>query len=153
MAIVGEQDRRILVTQVEHKELPEGRSGQDDRLFKHPRRLEPARGHIQAYAAPARSRQVFDFSEQLGRSPAQRDEGDTQGLQSRQMRIGGQARIEDEVAGILPVMFLPEGDEAEDLLGFIALAQIGVGVAEGATGRILGEERQDARLARLRIET
>ena len=53
LAIVGEQDRRILVTQVEDKELPEGRSGQDDRLFKHPRRLELARGHIQAYAAPA----------------------------------------------------------------------------------------------------
>ena len=37
---------------------------------------------------------------------------------------------------------LPELDEVEDLLGLLALAQIGVGVAKGATAGVLGEEGQ-----------
>ena len=42
---------------------------------------------------------------------------------------------------------LPELDEAEDLLGLLALAQVSVGIAEGAPVGILGEESEDARLA------
>ena len=33
--------------------------------------------------------------------------------------------------GALPVGALPEGDEPEDLLGLLALAEVGIGVAEG----------------------
>ena len=62
------------------------------------------------------------------------------------MGVGGEARIEQQVAGILPVVLLPEGDEAEDLLGFLALAQIGVRVAKRAPLGVLRDEREHARL-------
>ena len=55
--------------------------------------------------------------------------------------------VEDQVAGPVAVGALPEVDEAEDLLGLFALAQIGVGVAEGLALGILGQEGEDAGLA------
>ncbi len=42
---------------------------------------------------------------------------------------------------------LPEVDESKDLLGFFALAQIGVGLAEGVGAGLLGQEDQDTGLA------
>ena len=48
--------------------------------------------------------------------------------------------------GSSPCSLLPELDETEDLLGLLALAQIGVGVAEGAAAGVLGEEGQHAGL-------
>lgn len=41
----------------------------------------------------------------------------------------------------------PEGDEAEDLFGLLALADVGVGVAEGAALGVLGKEGEDTGLA------
>ena len=41
----------------------------------------------------------------------------------------------------------PEVDEAEDLFRFLALADVGVGVAEYLAVGILGEERENAGLA------
>ena len=49
--------------------------------------------------------------------------------------------------GALAVLALPEVDEAEDLVGLLALAHIGVGVAEGLAVGVLGEEGEDAGLA------
>ncbi len=49
--------------------------------------------------------------------------------------------------GVLAMGALPEGDEAEDLLGLLALADVGVGVAEGPSLGVLGEEGQDTGLA------
>jgi hypothetical protein len=43
------------------------------------------------------------------------------------------------VAGILAMVFLPEGDEAKDLLGFLSLAQVGVRVAKRPSLGVLGE--------------
>jgi len=54
--------------------------------------------------------------------------------------VGGEARIEHQVAGILPMVFLPEGEEAEDLFGFLALAQIGVRVAKRPSLGVLGQK-------------
>src|SRR6266571_7749433 len=51
------------------------------------------------------------------------------------------------MSGVLAVRALPEGDETEDLLGFLALADVGVGVAEGPSLGVLGEEGQDTGLA------
>ena len=62
------------------------------------------------------------------------------------MRVGGQLRIEDQMPRQLAVLALPEVDEAEDLLGLLAFAEIGVGVAEGAAVGVLGEEGEDAGL-------
>ena len=47
----------------------------------------------------------------------------------------------------LTVLALPEVDEAENLIGLLALANIGVGVAEYLGVSILCQERQDAGLA------
>ena len=63
------------------------------------------------------------------------------------MGVGGQPRIEHEVPWQLTMLALPELDEAEDLLGLLALAQIGVGVAEGATAGVLRKEGQHAGLS------
>ena len=49
--------------------------------------------------------------------------------------------------GSLAVLALPEVDEAEDLLGLLALADVGVGVAEHLAVGILGQEGEDAGLA------
>ena len=57
------------------------------------------------------------------------------------------------MSGTLPVSLLPEGDEAKDLFGLLAFAQIRVGVAEGMS---LGVLRRKARMLfwlRERIET
>jgi len=62
------------------------------------------------------------------------------------MGVGGEARIEHQVSGMGPVVFLPESDEAENLLGLLALAQIGVRVAERPPLGVLREEREHARL-------
>src|SRR5215217_1138560 len=45
------------------------------------------------------------------------------------------------------MVLLPERDEAEDLLGFFALAQVGVGVTEGAAFGVVCEKDQNAWLA------
>ena len=42
---------------------------------------------------------------------------------------------------------LPEGDEAKDLVGLLALADIRIGVAEGSALGILGQKDEDAGLA------
>jgi hypothetical protein len=42
---------------------------------------------------------------------------------------------------------LPKGDEVEDLLGFLAFAQVGVGIAEGVIFLILGQKDEDAGLS------
>ena len=55
--------------------------------------------------------------------------------------------VEDEVLRRIAVLARPEVDEAEDLFGFLALADVGVGIAEHLAVGILGEEREDAGLA------
>jgi len=50
------------------------------------------------------------------------------------------------VLGCLAVLALPEIDEAENLVGFLAFANIGVGVAAHLGIGILGEEHHDAGL-------
>src|ERR1700694_4920071 len=72
--------------------------------------------------APGRGRQTRDFREQLRGAAPERDERDPQAIETGELRVGGQARIEHQVAGILPVVLLPEGDEVEDFLGFLSLA-------------------------------
>ena len=49
--------------------------------------------------------------------------------------------------GQASVLTFPELDEAEDLLGFLTLADIGVGVAEDLAVSVLGQEGQHAWLA------
>ena len=95
----------------------------------------------------ADARQVGSFGEQLGRAPAQGEEGDAGGIEPVEPGVGGELGVEDEVLRRLAVLALPEIDEAEDLVGLLALANIGVGVAEHLGIGILGQKDQDAGLA------
>ena len=74
-------------------------------------------------------------------------------IESCQMGVGGEARIEHQVSGIGPVVFLPESDEAEDLFGLLALAQVGVRVAERPTLGVLARKASTLGCLRLRIDT
>jgi hypothetical protein len=87
-----------------------------------------------------------DLPEELRRAAPERDEGDPELVEAAEVSIGRQARVEDEVAGIVPVVFLPEGDKAEDLLGLLSLAKIRVGVAECPTLGVLREKGEHTRL-------
>jgi hypothetical protein len=51
----------------------------------------------------------------------------------------GQARIENEMARLLTVSALPEGNEVEDLVGFVTFAQVGIGIAKRAAGGVLSQ--------------
>jgi hypothetical protein len=51
------------------------------------------------------------------------------------------------MVGQFPVGAFPEGNELEDLLGFLAFAQVGVGVTEDVTAGILSQKHQDPGLA------
>ena len=104
-------------------------------------------GYVEFDGAPGRRRQVGGFGEQFGRAPAQGEEGDAFGIEPVEPRIGGELGVEDEVLRRLAVLALPEIDEAEDLVGLLALANIGVGVAEHLGIGILGQKDQDAGLA------
>ena len=60
--------------------------------------------------------------------------------------MGREAGIEDEMARVLAAGLLPEGDESEDLLRLFPLPDVAVGVAEGSSPSILGQEDEDTGL-------
>jgi hypothetical protein len=55
--------------------------------------------------------------------------------------VGRQLGIEDQMAGKLAVSALPKIDELEDLVSFLAFAQIRIGVAEDVAAGILSDDR------------
>jgi hypothetical protein len=87
------------------------------------------------------------FGEEFGRAAAQGEEGDAGRVEPIEPVIGGELGIEDELLRCLAVLALPEGDEAENLVRLLALANIGVRVAEHLGLGVLGEEGEDAGLA------
>lgn len=106
-----------------------------------------ARGDVQLDRTPGRARQGDDLLQDGGGSAAERDQGDAHGIQATQAGIGDPPGVEDQMLGEnAPVSLFPEGDEAEDLL-LLAFAQIGVGVAQGPAGAVLGQENENAGLA------
>jgi len=130
VGVVGEQYGRLIVTEVRDEELAIGALKRAGLLFEEARVTIFAMWDIEFDGAPSRSRQVCDFAEQFGRAPAQGDEGDTFFIKPVEPRVGGELGIEDEVRGRLAMLALPEIDEAEDLVGLLALANIGVRVAK-----------------------
>src|SRR3984893_10627935 len=61
--------------------------------------------------------------------------------------IGGELGVEDQVLRHAAALALPECDEAKDLLGLVALADVGIGVAEDLAVGVLGQEGENAGLA------
>src|SRR5262249_39962337 len=68
-------------------------------------------------------------------------------VEARQVGLRGELGIEHEMARQSSVGLLPERDEAKDLLGLLALAKVGIGVAKGASVDVLRKEREHALLA------
>src|ERR1700730_1480046 len=104
-------------------------------------------GQVERDGAPSRWWQVVDFGEQARRAPAQGKEDDAGRIEPIEPLVGGELGVEDEVLRRLAILALPEVDEAENLICLLALANIGVRVAEHLTVGILGQEGEDAGLA------
>jgi len=128
--LVGEQDRGFIVAQILNEQLAEGAAGQRNLLIEDAGSFEFAGGDVEFDGAPSRTRQQHDLFHQLGRPSAESDKGNPHLVQPCQVGVGGEAGIEDQMAGQLSVGALPERDEVEDLLGFFAFTQIGIGVTE-----------------------
>ena len=68
-------------------------------------------------------------------------------LEPIELLIGGELGVEDQMLRRLAMLTRPKPDEAEDLLGLFALADIGVRIAEDLAIGILGQEGENARLS------
>jgi hypothetical protein len=92
---------------------------------------------IELRGSSCRCWQLGNFGEQLEGAPAQSDEADTHGIEPIEPRMGSEFGIQDETLGRVAMLALPEIDEAKDFVGLLALANIGVGIAEHLGFRIL----------------
>ena len=63
-----------------------------------------------------------------------------------QVAVGRELRVEDQVGRGLPGLARPEAHEGQDLVGLVALAQVGVAVAQHPRVAVLGQEGQHALL-------
>src|SRR6266699_5061255 len=122
-------------------------AGQRDFLFVDARKTELARGDIEFDGAPSGARQQRNFLQQSRRPPPKSDKGNPHLVQLGEIRIGGEARIKNQMAGLLAVSAPPEGNKVEDLIGLVAFAQVGIGITEGAARGVLSQENQNAGLA------
>src|SRR5215470_9770820 len=75
------------------------------------------------------------------------DENDALRVEPVEALEGGELGIKHEMLRRLAVLAGPEFDEAEDLLGLLTLADVGVGVAEHLAVGILRQEGENAGLA------
>src|SRR5208337_3105405 len=145
--IVGEQDSRLVVAEIGNVELAEVALVRSSLLLVVARGTVLAAGDIELDGAPGRWRQPGDFGEQFWCAPAQGDESDAGGVEPIQAVVGSELGVEDEVVRHAAISLLPERDEAEDLLGLLALADIGVGIAEHLAVSVLRQEGEYAGLA------
>jgi hypothetical protein len=88
----------------------------------------------------------------LGASP-ESDEPNVHFVESVEVRVGGQPRVEDQLLRKVSGSLLPEVDETEDLVGLVFLAQLAVGVAEDAVVGIAAQKGETPFWRRLRLET
>src|SRR5437867_3105728 len=129
------------------EQLAKTAAGQRDFLFINARKAELARGDIQFDGAPGRTRQQCNFLQQSRRPPPESDKGNPHLVQPRQIRVGSEAGIKNQMAGLLAVSAFPEGNKVKDLIGFVAFAQVGIGITEGAASGVLSQENQNTGLA------
>lgn len=133
------------MVQVRHQELTKGALVFLDlhSLVDESGRLELTVGNVHFDLPPGRPRSRRHFGEQFGESWAEGNEGD--GLLGKlpEVGIGGELRVEDEVARSFAVALLLEVHESQYLIRFLPLPEIRVGVAEQLAFSVLSEEGQD----------
>ena len=120
---------------------------QSDPPIEDPRILVLPRDTLQLDPAPRGAGRLVDLPLEPRRATAQGDKLNSQPIELIEIGIGRQLGIEDQFFGIPPCPFLPELDEAEDLIVLLALAQFAVGVTEDAGLGVLDQEGQDALLS------
>ena len=147
LGVVGEQDGGLVVAEIGDEELAEGALVRTRLLFVDARGAMLAAGYVEGDGAPSRWRQVVDLGEQAWRASPQGDEGDPGRIEPIEAVVGGELGVEDEVLRQAAMLALPERDEAKDLLGLLALADVGVRIAEHLAVGVLGQEGEDAGLA------
>ena len=135
------------MAEIRDEELAEVALTRTGLLFVVARGAILAAGALEFDGAPGRWRQAVDLGEKARRAPAQGDKGDPAGIETIEAVIGGELGVEDEVARRAAVLAFPERDEAKDLLGFLALADVGVRITKYLTVGVLGQEGEDTGLA------
>src|SRR5262249_353169 len=83
-----------------------------------------AMGHIEGDGAPGGRRQPCDLPEQFARTPPQGHEGDARVIEAIEPFVGGKLGVEHQELWWTAVLLGPEVDEAEDLVGLLASADI-----------------------------
>jgi hypothetical protein len=146
-SVIGEKDSGLVVAEIENVDLSEGPSVETDLFLEDTWVLESTGGDIEFDTTPGGSRKGLNLFDDFGGTSSEGDEGDFHLIQSGQVSLGREGGIEDEVARQDTVLSLPELNEGKDLAGFLAFANIGPGVAEGAVLSILGEKDENAGLA------
>ena len=147
--LIGQEDRRLLVTQVGDDHLTHRTVviGQRDPPIENPRSRVLARDPLQLDLSPCRLRHLVDLPHQPRGAPAQRDELNTQPVELVELGVGRQLGIENQFFRVPPGTLLPEPNEAEDLIILLILTQFAVGVAKDARLGVLRQERQNALLS------
>ncbi len=145
--VVGEQDGGFVMAEIGDEELAERALLGARLLLIDPRGAVFAVGHVERNGAPSRGRQLIDLGQEFWRAAAQGQEGDAGLIEPVETVVCGELGIEDQMARRAAMVGSPEVDEAEDLFGLLAFADVGVGVAEHVAVGILGEERENAGLA------
>ena len=110
LEVVGEQNRRLLVAQVDDRHLTKFPlvAFELDALVEDFGRAEQAGQGGQGDALPGGSRQAPDGPEHLAGATAQGDEVDAATVELVEVSIGGQAAIEDQLGGVGAGVALPE---------------------------------------------
>lgn len=67
---VGQENRRLLMAEIEDVDLPERAAGETDLLLVHPRSSILGRGHVEFDRVPGTPRKQRDLLEELGRPAA-----------------------------------------------------------------------------------
>src|SRR3974377_371246 len=147
LAIVGEENGRLLVAEISDEERAEAAPPRTNLLLEHARSAIFAMRNIESDGAPGGRRQSCDLLEQFARTPPQGHEGDACFVEAIEPLVGRELGVEHEELRHTAVLAGPEIDEAEDLVSFLTLTDVGVRVAEDLTVGILGKKGQDAWLA------
>ena len=145
--LVGEQQGGLVVAELADGDLADriGVVAQADALVEGERVAVLAADVGEGEALPGvGGEQCLD---ELGGAAAQGEEADAEGVQLGEDGVGGEAGVEDELAGELAGALAEGLGEAQDGLVLVGLADGGVGEAEDVLVGVAGEEGEDAALA------